>query len=52
MKNSMFLLFLMFFYTNSLMAIGYREKYRGVLTHYQVEDRDSLKVQSCSFLDR
>lgn len=50
MKNSMFLLFLMFFYTNSLMAIGYREKYRGVLTHYQVEDRDSLKYKAALFL--
>ena len=50
MKDSMFLLFLMFFYTNSLMAIGYREKYRGVLTHYQVEDRDSLKYKAALFL--
>lgn len=50
MKNSMFFLFLMFFYTHSLMAVGYREKYSGVLTHYLVEDKDSLKYKAALFL--
>lgn len=50
MKNSMFLLFLMFLYAHSMMAIGYRDKYRGVLSHYQVEDRDSLKYKAALFL--
>lgn len=50
MKNSVFLLFLILFYSHSIMAVGYREKYRGVLAHYSKVDKDSLKYKAALFL--
>lgn len=50
MKNSVFLLFLLLFYSYSVMAVGYREKYRGVLAHFNKVDRNYLKYKAALFL--